>query len=124
MEHEPDKNDKTASKRRKVPAVVKTKTKGRRGKKVAPKEKVKEVPHDAPKVQGAEVRHDVSEVRHDIPEVVEVPQDVPEVRHDAAEVAEVRHNAGEEAARGEDCEKTGARRAEEDEQVVAAAPVE
>ena len=92
VEHEPD-NEEPASKRRKihhkssgvkVPAVVKTKTKGRRGKKVTPKEKVKEVPHDAPKVQGAEVRHD-------IPEVMEVPQDVPEVRNDAAEVAEVRH---------------------------------
>ena len=106
----------------KVPAVVDTKTKGRRGKKAAPKEKVEEVSHDAHKV--AEVRNDVSDVRHDIPEVVEVPQDVPEVPHDAAEVAEVCHNAGEEAARGEDCEKTGARRAEEDEQVVAAAPVE
>ena len=47
-----------------------------------------------------------------------------QVRHDAAEVAQVRHNAGDEAAGGEDCEKTGARRAEEDEQVVAAAPVE
>ena len=43
---------------------------------------------------------------------------------DAAGVAEVRHNAGEEAAGGEDCEKTGARRAEEDERVVAVAPVE
>ena len=86
--------------------------------KVAPREKVKEVSHDAPKV--AEVRHDVSEVRHDIPEVVEVPQDVPEVRHDAAEVAEVRHSAGEEAAREEDRGKTDGRRAEEVEQVVAA----
>ena len=47
-----------------------------------------------------------------------------QVRHDAAEVAQVRHNAGEEAAGGEDCEKTGARRAEEDERVVAVAPVE
>ena len=113
VEHEPD-NEEPASKRRKihhkssgvkVPAVVKTKTKGRRGKKVAPKEKVEEVSHDAPKV--AEVRHDVSDVRHD-----------------AAEVAEVRHNAGDGAAREEDCVKTGARKAEEDEQVVAAAPVE
>ena len=129
VEHEPD-NEEPASKRRKthhksagvkVPAVE-TKTKGRRGKKVAPKEKVKEVSHDAPKV--AEVRHDVSEVRHDIPEVVEVPQDVPEVRHDAAEVAEVRHSAGEEAAREEDRGKTDGRRAEEVEQAVAAAPVE
>ena len=129
VEHEPD-NEEPASKRRKihhrsatvkVPAVE-TKTKGRRGKKLAPKEKVKEVSHDTPKV--AEVRHDVSDVRHDIPEVVEVPQDIPEVRHDAAEVAEVRHNAGEEAARGEDCETTGARRAEEEVVVVAAATVE
>ena len=129
VEHEPD-NEEPASKRRKihhrsatvkVPAVQ-TKSKGRRGKKLAPKEKVKEVSHDTPKV--AEVRHDVSDVRQDIPEVVEVPQDVPEVRHDAAEVAEVRHNAGEEAARGEDCETTGARRAEEEVVVVAAAPVE
>ena len=67
---------------------------------------------------------EVVEVAVEETEVVEVPQDVPEVPHDAAEVAEVRHNADEEAARGEDCEKTGARRAEEDEQVVAAAPIE